>query len=129
MDLAWDRVDDLPTNYLRNAIASTLASRMVYHEGIHAIESQPADSIADRAFEYHRKTEEINGLMIEIAEAQQTGHLDIKSQEKVIELLCAKAAPAPAASSSRCYNTGHIPSAFFQYNHLTLEVLSVSPIM
>ena len=87
VDLAWDRVDDLPTNYLRNAIASTLASRMVYHEGIHAIESQPADSIADRAFEYHRKTEEINGLMIEIAEAQQTGHLDIKSQEKVIELL------------------------------------------
>lgn len=87
VELAWDRVDNLPANYLRNAIASTLASRMVYQEGIHAIESQPADAIADRAFEYHMKTEEINGLMLELAEAQQTGHLDVKSQEKVIELL------------------------------------------
>ena len=87
VELAWDRVDDLPANYLRNAIASTLASRMVYQEGIHAIESQPADAIADRAFEYYRQSEVINGLMIELAEAQQTGHLDVKSQEKVIDLL------------------------------------------
>ena len=87
VELAWDRVGDLPTNYLRNAIASTLASRMVYHEGIHAIESQPADEMANRAFEYYKKTEEINRLMLELAEAQETGVLSEESQNKVIGLL------------------------------------------
>ena len=86
-ELAWDRVDNLPLNYQKNAIASTLASRLVYHEGIHTIESQPADAMADRAFEYYRQSCEINGLMEDIAEAQTTGVLAEDKQYRVIELL------------------------------------------
>ena len=87
IELAWDRVDDLPLNYQKNAIASTLASNMVYREGIHAIESQPADAMADRAFEYYERNCEINDLMREIATAQQTGVLAEDKQRKVIHLL------------------------------------------
>ena len=86
-ELAWDRVDNLPLNYQKNAIASTLASRLVYHEGIHTIESQPADAMADRAFEYYRQSCEINELMEDIAEAQMTGVLAEDKQYRVIELL------------------------------------------
>ena len=86
-ELAWDRVDDLPLNYQKNAIASTLASNMVYHEGIHAIESQPADAMADRAFEYYQQSNEINDLMRELAEAQQTGVLAEDKQRRVLDLL------------------------------------------
>jgi glutamate dehydrogenase len=86
-ELAWDRVDNLPLNYQKNAIASTLASKMVYHEGIHAIESQPAAAMADRAFDYYKRSTEITQLMNELAEAQETGVLAEESQNKVIDLL------------------------------------------
>ena len=71
----------------RNAIASTLGSRLVYHEGIHAIESQPADAMADRAFEYYNQSCEIKELMKDLALAQKTGELAEDKQHRVIDLL------------------------------------------
>ena len=48
-EVAGDRVRTrFPVQYQRNAIASTLASRLVYSEGIHFVESQPDEKMAER---------------------------------------------------------------------------------
>jgi hypothetical protein len=53
-DVAWERVPErFPVQYQRNAIASTLAAKMVYQEGIHLVETQPKETIAERAFAYY----------------------------------------------------------------------------
>jgi len=53
-EIAWDRVPArFPLQYQRCAIASTLASKLVYQEGIHLVEVQPLEHCADRAFEYY----------------------------------------------------------------------------
>jgi len=53
-ELAWDRVPSrFPLQYQRCAIASTLASKLVYQEGIHLVEVQPLEHCADRAFDYY----------------------------------------------------------------------------
>lgn len=63
-DLAWDRAKTrLPVQYQKCAIASSLASRLVYKEGIHLVESQPAEKLADRAFEYYRAERKMNELI------------------------------------------------------------------
>ena len=63
--LAWQRVLDgkLPVQYTRNAIASTLASKVVYAEGIHLIETQPTDRLADRLIQYYREDIKLNKLI------------------------------------------------------------------
>ena len=61
--VAWDRAPSrFPVQYQRNAIASTLASRLVYAEGIHMVESQPVDRVAQRAFEYYRESRVVNKI-------------------------------------------------------------------
>jgi glutamate dehydrogenase len=48
--IAADRIDDrVPIQYLRNAFASGLASKLVYREGIHFVETQPYDKLAELA--------------------------------------------------------------------------------
>ena len=48
-EVAGDRVASrFPVQYQRNSMASTLASRLVYSEGIHFVETQPEDRIAKR---------------------------------------------------------------------------------
>eukprot|EP00595_Chromulina_sp_UTEXLB2642_P000372 CAMPEP_0196762282 /NCGR_PEP_ID=MMETSP1095-20130614/1684_1 /TAXON_ID=96789 ORGANISM="Chromulina nebulosa, Strain UTEXLB2642" /NCGR_SAMPLE_ID=MMETSP1095 /ASSEMBLY_ACC=CAM_ASM_000446 /LENGTH=572 /DNA_ID=CAMNT_0042112867 /DNA_START=1492 /DNA_END=3210 /DNA_ORIENTATION=+ len=60
---ASDRVPNrFPIQYQKNAIASTLASYLVYKEGIHFVESQPASKIADRAILYYKEDKEIQAL-------------------------------------------------------------------
>lgn len=66
-EVAGDRiVDRLPVQYMRNAIASTLASKLVYQEGIHLIETQPDEKIAERAFLYFRADQKMRGLAEEV---------------------------------------------------------------
>jgi len=63
-EIAWDRVKSrFPVQYQRNAIASTLASKLVYHEGIHLVESQPEQKVAERAVQYYRETQEVSKLV------------------------------------------------------------------
>lgn len=51
-EVAGDRVRSrFPVQYQRNAMASTLASKLVYSEGIHFVESQPENRIAERFFQ------------------------------------------------------------------------------
>ena len=63
-DVAWDRAASrFPVQYMRNAMASTLSARLVYNEGIHLIEAQPKDKLAERAIEYYRADKRIQSLI------------------------------------------------------------------
>jgi len=66
-ELAWDRVPSrFPVQYQRCTIASTLASRLVYKEGIHFIEAQPEGRLAERAFAYYTESCRIRDLVAEL---------------------------------------------------------------
>lgn len=86
-DVAWDRVPSrFPVQYQRNAIASTLASHLVYKEGIHLVESQPIARIAERAFMYYRRDRAMERLVAEL-EQNEVGGLSKDKKEMVIDLL------------------------------------------
>jgi len=73
VDLAWDRVPKgFPVQYQKNAIASSLASKLVYKEGIHLVESQPSEAVAERAFMYYREDLKI-GQMCDRLESKDLG--------------------------------------------------------
>ena len=85
--VAWDRVPTrFPVQYQRCAIASTLASQLVYHEGIHLIESQATGDIADRAIQYYRASKTVGKLCDDIESKEWKG-VDAESKKKVIDLL------------------------------------------
>ncbi len=91
-DVAWDRVPaHFPIQYQRNAIASTLASSLVYHEGIHWVETQPDDQVATRAFAYYREQNKINKLAEELREILKGGKkvddMDEPTKRKLVDLL------------------------------------------
>ena len=69
-DVAWDRAEKkFPEQYIKNSIASTLASKMVYQEGIHLIETQPVEKLAERAIQYYRESRKINALVSDLEKA------------------------------------------------------------
>ena len=85
-EVAWDRVPEkFPLQYQKNAIASTLAARMVYNEGIHLIETQPREELANRAIQYYIHSKEIQSLMDEFKGSN--GSLSTSSHEKIVKLL------------------------------------------
>jgi len=62
--VAADRVDDrIPLDYMRNAFASSLASKLLYKEGTHFLESQPSPRLAKVAIEYTRKEKRVKQLL------------------------------------------------------------------
>merc|ERR1712032_1035397 len=65
--VAGDRVaTKIPLDYLRNAFANILASKLLYREGIHFLESQPEDRLAKLAMTYmkdEKRVEELVGLV------------------------------------------------------------------
>jgi glutamate dehydrogenase len=63
-DLAFENVQQrVPEQYIKNAIASSLASKMVYKEGTKFIDAQPKDKLASIALKYIRKEKEVAQLM------------------------------------------------------------------
>lgn len=78
-DIAFDHVQvKVPDQYIKNAIASCLASRMVYKEGTKFISSQPQRKLAAMALKYIQKEKEVSSLMETIAGANMP---DDKKQE------------------------------------------------
>lgn len=87
-EVAWDRVPSrFPVQYQRNAIASTLASKLVYQEGIHFVESQPREKLAERAFMYYAENERLKKLVAEVEQNDALGKMNPESKEKVLALL------------------------------------------
>lgn len=72
-EIAWDRARErMPVQYLKNSIASSLASMMVYQEGIHLVESQPANKLAERAIMYYRADVKMQDLVVKIEQGTAT---------------------------------------------------------
>ena len=91
-EVAWDRAPQrFPVQYMKNAMASTLASKMVYQEGIHLIESQPEDKLAERAICYHQASESVNKLASDLKHAEQDSHGNIElssaAQTRLLSIL------------------------------------------
>merc|ERR1712117_937493 len=61
---AGDRVNDrIPLDYLRNAFGKILASKLLYSEGIHFLESQPEDHLAELAMRYIKEEKRVRELV------------------------------------------------------------------
>ncbi|KAL3942024.1 MAG: hypothetical protein SGBAC_003710 [Bacillariaceae sp.] len=83
-DLAFADVQrKVPEQYIKNAIASSLASKMVYKEGTKFIDAQPKDKMASVALKYIAKEKEVAVLMDSLREIDMP---DEKKQE-ILRLL------------------------------------------
>jgi glutamate dehydrogenase len=83
-DLAFDDIHNkVPEQYIKNAISSCLASKMVYKEGTRFIEAQPKAKLADIALRYIRKEKEVAKLM----ESLQDVEMESDQKEEILRLL------------------------------------------
>jgi glutamate dehydrogenase len=83
-DIAFDRVKErVPEQYIKNAIASCLASKLVYKEGTKFIESQPDDHLAHIALEYLSKEKEIASLKL----ALEGADMPKVEKKRILDLL------------------------------------------
>ena len=81
LDIGGDRIGkNFPVQYQRNAIASALASKLVYKEGIQLVLIQPDDVIAKRAFEYYRQDQRIQKLAKEV----ETSSAPLSAENKAV---------------------------------------------
>lgn len=86
-ELAGDRISTkFPVQYQRNAIASGLASKLVYQEGIHLVETQPLDKLADRAFEYYKAEQKIQKIVHSL-EASKVNGPAAEHKDKILDVL------------------------------------------
>jgi glutamate dehydrogenase len=86
-DVAGDRIASrFPVQYQKNAIASQLASKIVYKEGIHFVETQPAERVAERAFQYFREEEKLKKVIQDVEKMKFPAGKEIE-KEVVIDIL------------------------------------------
>jgi glutamate dehydrogenase len=55
--------DRIPLDYLRNAFGKILASKLLYREGIHFLESQPEDRLPELAIRYVTEEKRVRDLL------------------------------------------------------------------
>lgn len=83
VDLSFDTVQEkVPKQYVKNGIASSLASRIVYREGTKFISSYPKNKLAELALSYIEKEKEIATLRevlakTDIPEAEKASILNL----------------------------------------------------
>lgn len=83
-DLSFHQVrEKVPVQYIKNAIASTLASKIVYKEGTKFIESQPKGKLAVVALKYIKKEKEVIHLMETLAQS----NLPEEQKDDILRLL------------------------------------------
>lgn len=83
-DLHFDKVRErVPQQYIKNAIASTLASKMVYKEGTRFIISLPDDKLAETALRYIQEEKEV----IKLIETLKTTDMSEEEKDKILSLL------------------------------------------
>jgi glutamate dehydrogenase len=84
-DFAGDRVSErIPVDYLRNAFASSLASKLLYKEGIHFLEAQPRERLTELARRYYREEKRLCELLSQVQDAKEFPEAE---KRQVIELL------------------------------------------
>ena len=83
-DLGFDKVRErVPEQYIKNAIASTLASKMVYKEGTRFIISLPEGRLAETALGYIQQEKEVIKLIKTLEETNMT----TEEKSKILKLL------------------------------------------
>merc|ERR1712050_809833 len=81
-EVAGDRVTDrIPLDYLRNAFGKILASKLLYREGIHFLESQPEDRLADLAMRYVQEEARLRELIGVVESSNMAAAQRAKVQE------------------------------------------------
>lgn len=83
-EVAADRIDErIPVDYLRNAFAKNLASKLLYREGINFIESLPEENLAEFAVRYIEEEKRIQELIGRVDEVS----FEDSAKQDVIQLL------------------------------------------
>ena len=84
-DLSFDHVHErVPDQYIKNAISSCLASKLVYKEGTRFIAAQPKERLAKIALKYVEKEREVCALMEAVSKAD---NLSEEEKQRVLRLL------------------------------------------
>jgi len=85
-DLSFDRINDnVPEQYIKNAMASCLASKLVYKEGTQFVESQPRKKLAKFSLEYLKRENDVAVL----AQKLQESNMSEVEKTEILELLLA----------------------------------------
>jgi len=88
-DLAFDKVHErVPAQYITNAIASCLASKLVYKEGTNFVETLPVEKLADVALRYLEAEYEVSLLK----DALEGTEMPEAEKESILKLLDADGA-------------------------------------
>eukprot|EP00579_Thalassiosira_antarctica_P006999 CAMPEP_0201883804 /NCGR_PEP_ID=MMETSP0902-20130614/16244_1 /ASSEMBLY_ACC=CAM_ASM_000551 /TAXON_ID=420261 /ORGANISM="Thalassiosira antarctica, Strain CCMP982" /LENGTH=1085 /DNA_ID=CAMNT_0048412667 /DNA_START=161 /DNA_END=3418 /DNA_ORIENTATION=+ len=83
-DLGFEKVHErVPAQYITNAVASCLASKLVYKEGTKFVETLPKDKLADVALRYLEAEREIALLK----DALEGTEMPEKEKESILKLL------------------------------------------
>merc|ERR1712174_182247 len=83
-DIGFEKVQErVPEQYVKNAIASTLASKMVYKEGTRFIMTLPDDSLAETALRYIEQEKEVISLM----KSLEKTNMSKTEKKKILRLL------------------------------------------
>jgi glutamate dehydrogenase len=83
-DLGFDEVRErVPHQYIKNAIASTLASKMVYKEGTRFVTTLPDDRLAETALRYIKEEKEV----IKLIETLEKIDMSTEEKSKILKLL------------------------------------------
>ena len=83
-DLSFDKVHErVPEQYIRNAISSSLASKIVYKEGTRFVTAQAPKNLASLALRYIKKEKEIAELM----ETVRTADMSEEKKKRILSIL------------------------------------------
>jgi glutamate dehydrogenase len=83
-DLSFDSVHEkVPAQYIKNAISSCLASKLVYKEGTKFIAAQPLHKLAQIALQYTAKEKEIAALLASL----EGTDMPQEDKKKIVNLL------------------------------------------
>lgn len=78
--LAFDRIQTVPTAYLKCIVASSLASRIVYREGLQYAEGLPTSNLAAIAMKYLHQEKRVKALVADLQD-------DIPHKDEISDLL------------------------------------------
>lgn len=83
VDLSFDRLHEkVPEQYVKNAMASSLASTLVYNEGTKFVESQPVERLATLALQYLHNEKEVALL----AEALENSTVSEREKQRILRI-------------------------------------------
>mmetsp|Transcript_27322 Transcript_27322/g.63685 ORF Transcript_27322/g.63685 Transcript_27322/m.63685 type:complete len:1051 (-) Transcript_27322:351-3503(-) len=85
VEVAADRIDErIPLDYMRYAFASCLASKLLYAEGIHFLESQPLEKLPELAMRYMKEEQKVDALS---ASLRSLKDLSESQRDEILQVL------------------------------------------